>query len=605
MQHRDGLFFRFTAWESPLAIHRQNRGPLGTRSKNHKQSLMCLETFTAFLTRLLFPRSSWFVAVIVFAATSAAQDDKPVQSGHIKRGALSVQFQDNSQSPQILSGIDSLFNTTNAAGFDAYDPDEPRASAGLNFEHIISGHQNPNNKFTPRHGPYTLRVLPDGKSVVLTRRAIDSPWKVASTLKYTVHDPHSIDFEFRCTPEDASLFGTHGYALFFFANYMNNVKDIALHFRGHESMDAKEDWISADAPKGHADWNGGGNYRAITASDLPYDDDVKFRLNTWSYDWPRISRPFYYGRSAQGMTLILMFDRLHSDRDQIRFSLYKFKLPKHPRPAWDFQYVVNQVESGEQFGFRGRLVWKKFVSPEDCLHTYERWAKTLSAELPELPADRVQQLKQLGATVFTRSQSVLEVNANRKTIDDNDLALVSGFTQMTDLSLEETAIGDTGLSHLRDLQKLEWLNLYQTQIGNDGLKEIVQLRNLQHLPIGSTHVTDAGLAHLSSMKQLVYLGLRNNKVTDDGIKHLRPLVNLTGLHLGETKITNAGLIHLLGMTKLQTLWLDNTLVSDEAITTLGRLGSLRELHIVKTKITAAGVNRLNVLLPQCHITANP
>jgi hypothetical protein len=319
------------------------------------------------------PKVVWIVAMHLFVSPAAAQRGEQVQSSHIQRGELSVTFRDNSESPQVLSGVASLFNIKQAAGYDAYDPDVRGASAGLNFEHIISGHPSPNNKFTPRHGRFTLHELPDGKSVVLVRRAEDSPWKVASTLKYVVNEPHYIDFEFRCTPQDASLFGPRGYAIFFFANYMNDVEDVSLHFRGHQSPTAKEAWTSADAPRGHADWNRGGNYRAVAADDLEYDDEVQFRLNTWSYDWPRIAKPFYYGRTDRGMTLILMFDHLHSDRDQIRFSLYKFKLPKHPRPAWDFQYVISKVESRVEYGFRGRLVWKKFVSAEDCLNEYERW----------------------------------------------------------------------------------------------------------------------------------------------------------------------------------------------------------------------------------------
>jgi hypothetical protein len=322
------------------------------------------------------------LGVLAIFATSAAQTPsrKQVPSVHIQQGELSVTFRDNSQSPQVLSGIDALFNIKHAASYDAFDPDAHGASAGLNFEHIISGHQTPNNKFTPRYGRYTLHELSEDKSVVLVRRAEDCPWNVASSLKYVVNKPHSIDFTFRCTPRDAALFGSRGYAVFFFANYMNNVDDVSLHFRGKQSPHGEEDWIAADAPAGHADWNSGGNYRALVADDLAYDDDVEFRLNLWSYDWPRIAKPFFYGRTSHGMTLIVMFDRLHSDRDQIRFSLYKFKLPKHPRPAWDFQYVINRVESDVEYGFRGRLMWKKFVSAEDCFHEYERWAATLNGE---------------------------------------------------------------------------------------------------------------------------------------------------------------------------------------------------------------------------------
>jgi hypothetical protein len=322
------------------------------------------------------------IGMLTIFATAAAQTPggKQVSSTRIERGELLVTFRDNARSPEELSGIDALFNVKQAADFDAFDPDAQGASAGLNFEHIISGHESPHNAFAPRHGRYTLHKRPDGKSVTLVRRAEDCPWKVASTLTYVVNEPHYIDFVFRCTPEDASLFGSRGYAVFFFANYMNDVDDVTLHFRGYGSQDGAETWIAADAPAGHSDWNGGGNYCALAAEDLKYDDNVRFRLNSWSYDWPRIAKPFFYGRAGRDMTLILMFDRLNTERDQIRFSLYKFKLPKHPRPAWDFQYVINRVESGAEYGFRGRLVWKKFVSPEDCLDEYERWVAALNVE---------------------------------------------------------------------------------------------------------------------------------------------------------------------------------------------------------------------------------
>src|SRR5215510_2091791 len=71
----------------------------------------------------------------------------PVETLLIRRGNLSVLFRDNAQSPKVLSGIDSLFNVTAAPEFDAFDPLDAGASAGLNFEHIISGHRNASNAF--------------------------------------------------------------------------------------------------------------------------------------------------------------------------------------------------------------------------------------------------------------------------------------------------------------------------------------------------------------------------------------------------------------------------------------------------------------------------
>ena len=295
----------------------------------------------------------------------------------IRRGQLNVLFQDNSQSPRVLSGLQSLFHDGPSGDYDAFDPDAVGSSAGLNFEHIISGHNDKHNKFTPRHGAYTMHRI-DPSTIELRRRREDSPWDVSSRMRYSVVAPHYVDFEFTCIPHDPTRFGVRKYAIFFWADYMNQVDDVALHFLGQAGRDAAERWISADAPNTHADYIGGGTYRHLSAKPLVYDEDHNFKLNVWSYEWPRFTRPFYYGRAAHGMTLMLMFDRAYSDDEEMRFSLFKFKVDDERRkPAWDFQYVIHQVAAGREYGYRGRLVWKKFVSPEDCLREYETWTESL------------------------------------------------------------------------------------------------------------------------------------------------------------------------------------------------------------------------------------
>ena len=523
------------------------------------------------------------------------------QTIQVKQGRLSATFRDNRLSPGQLSGIDALFHTQRAPAFDAFDPEQKNASAGLNFEHIISGHRNPHNKFAPRQGRYTLHTVVPGRSVTLVRRAEDSPWKMDSRLTFTVVDPHYVDFDFECIPRDASLFGSRRYGIFFFANYMHDVENAALHFRGQTSATSDESWITATAPKSHPDWNRGGNYRSLPASDLAYDTDLGFRLNSWSYDWPRFTQPFYFGRAANNMTMILMFDRLHSEQDEIRFSLYKFKLPRHMRPAWDFQYVIHQIQTDQTYGFRGRLVWKPFVSPDDCQQEYHRWSAGHAKQTTGQRQQRVQGLRNIGATVFLRNGRVNEVSANRTSITDAQIPLLAGFKKMTDLSLEATRVSDVGAVHLRHLQQLEWLNLYRTQIGDRGLRSVGQLRSLTHLPIGATRVTDAGLTHLRNLKQLVYLGLRANPITDAGVRQLSELTQLEGLHLGETRVGDNGIRTLGKLRQLQKLWLDQTSVSDRAIDTLVQFQNLRELHISQTKITATGKSRLRKQLPKCRL----
>ena len=292
--------------------------------------------------------------------------------------APQVIVRDNSDSPERLSGLQSLFHRVTTPQFDAYDPDTPGASAGLNFEHIISGHRNPNNKFTPRHGKYTLYEK-TSESTVLVRRAEDSPWRVSSEFHYQLSEPEAIDFDFECQFHEPGLLGERGYAAFFFANYMNDVIDPALHFRGIGSESGEEQWIRAEAPKGHIDYNGGGSYRGLNAEPLNYDTNHDFKLNLWSYDYPRFTLPFYYGKASNGMCLILMCDKGVEPDEEIRFSLFKFKLKKFSRPAWDFQFVVRKVRPMIRYGFSGRLIWKPFESPEDCLNEYQRWIESRNA----------------------------------------------------------------------------------------------------------------------------------------------------------------------------------------------------------------------------------
>ena len=288
---------------------------------------------------------------------------------------LKLLVRDNSESPEVLSGLQSLYHRITAPDFDAYDPDTLGASAGMNFEHIISGHRNPNNKFTPRHGKYLLsRISPD--STVLVRKSEDSPWRVSSEFRYQLAEPNAIDFDFECQFHEPELFGERGYASFFFANYMNDVIDPALHFRGVASASGEERWIRAEASVRHPDYNGGGTYRDVDAEPLVYDDDHDFKLNLWSYDFPKFTQPFYFGKAANGMCLILMFDKGEEPDEEIRFSLFKFKLNKFPRPAWDFQFVVRKVRPLVKYKFGGRLIWKKFESPEDCQKEYQRWIES-------------------------------------------------------------------------------------------------------------------------------------------------------------------------------------------------------------------------------------
>jgi len=302
-----------------------------------------------------------------------AQDDGSgdFEMLEMSAGDLRVAAWDNTYSPNRLSGIRSLLNLRDAPDYDAF-------RVALNFEHVISGHRGPRNDFSPRHGPYRLKQI-TGTGVEWSRRAKDSPWSLESTMTLSLAPPNAIDFRFSCTPGDAELFGRFGYALLFWANYMNSLTDIDMHFLGITGPDSEEQWVSVQAPRTDYLHRHGGVYRSRDSKRLPIDDDHKSPWSVVSYDYPRFTRPFYYARADRGMVLIMMFDRMLTAEDEIRFAMYRFQVkPESRRPAWDFQYVIRRVESGRRYGFRGRLVWKKFESAADCQSEYERWAAALS-----------------------------------------------------------------------------------------------------------------------------------------------------------------------------------------------------------------------------------
>jgi Leucine-rich repeat (LRR) protein len=227
------------------------------------------------------------------------------------------------------------------------------------------------------------------------------------------------------------------------------------------------------------------------------------------------------------------------------------------------------------------------------------------ADQPESEKLAARELRELGLHVFIDLDSgrVDEVNGNgNERLTDADFTRVADLPMLTDLSLERTAIGDSGLKHVAGLTNLEWLNLYRTNVGDAGLENFVGLEKLQQLPIGETRVTDAGLPRIAKLKSLIYLGLRGNAITDAGLADLEGMTELTGLHLGQTEVSDRGLKGLNKLVNLERLWLHDTAVTNDGVQQLlANLSSLRELHLQRTRLTIDAIRELREAHPDCRI----
>jgi len=120
---------------------------------------------------------------------------------------------------------------------------------------------------------------------------------------------------------------------------------------------------------------------------------------------------------------------------------------------------------------------------------------------------------------------LIKVNLyDKKNVDDAGLQNLSGLTQIEELNLTSTAVGDAGVAHLRELKTLKVLEL------------------------GSTSISDAGLSNLSGLTAITELILYKTPITDDGMQHLESLSNLRQLNLESTRIRGGGLAVLAGIS---------------------------------------------------------
>ncbi|HET6569146.1 MAG TPA: c-type cytochrome domain-containing protein [Rhodothermales bacterium] len=112
-------------------------------------------------------------------------------------------------------------------------------------------------------------------------------------------------------------------------------------------------------------------------------------------------------------------------------------------------------------------------------------------------------------------------------------------------------------------QQITWLDLSDTQIDDDALAVLARFPNLSRLHLDRTAITDAGLANLGRLEHIEYLNLYGTQVTDAGLRQLASLTNLRSLYVWQTGATANGVAQLKGsLPRLQAnLGLDADSVS--------------------------------------------
>ena len=232
---------------------------------------------------------------------------------------------------------------------------------------------------------------------------------------------------------------------------------------------------------------------------------------------------------------------------------------------------------------------------------------------------------------------------------EEELDLLHGLTELTQLSLSGTTVTDAALGRLVGLRQLHELGLSEAAITEQVLKPLAQLPSLRRLYLQNcsgvtadtilaiqganpylyvevhpnqrflpTHnlpqtesltltgplTTDAMLAaSLKDARILTQLRLHNCGVTDEGLRSLRGLAQLTSLDLlGNGPVastggqfTDQGLEHIGQLSNLTHLSVWNCQLTDQGVHSIGRLTKLDFLELNSGHITDAGLRHLRPL----------
>lgn len=236
------------------------------------------------------------------------------------------------------------------------------AYGGLNFEHIIDGtaHQERKLLFEPRSWPMELRQI-DSHTVELYQ-APTPTYGVESCQRFELLQDGTIQLTIEVIPHKRAF--RFGYMGLFWASYIHQPEELGIYFLGWPARlvsesggkvpSAAAQWIHAKSPSHgllatHPSWD---DHRDFPRQE-PFPLTLVFNLSEYRY-----AEPWYFGVS-HGMALALVFRGL----ERVRFS----QSPSGGgtgNPAWDFQFLIPEVQFKKRYQFVLRALYMPYESAE-------------------------------------------------------------------------------------------------------------------------------------------------------------------------------------------------------------------------------------------------
>jgi len=245
--------------------------------------------------------------------------------------------------------------------------------AGLNLEHIMDGEKEFRDIdgvrdifFEPRRAPMQFTQISDRAAELY--QPPTPTFKVKSWTRFTLSAPHYIDFTFRCRATEKVF--AHDYLGLFWASYINAPEDKSMYLR----CDGRWQQLCTQVHNDESTV-----VHKHDAEKLAFDARDKNCLFI-NFSPLRFDEPLFYGHFRELM-FIMMFD-LPEPQTLLRFTHSpsgggQNAAAQTSNPAWDWQFIIPNVEVGHEYAYRARTVYRPRCSREEILAEYQRWKRAL------------------------------------------------------------------------------------------------------------------------------------------------------------------------------------------------------------------------------------
>lgn len=219
-------------------------------------------------------------------------------------------------------------------------------------------------------------------------------------------------------------------------------------------------------------------------------------------------------------------------------------------------------------------------------------------------------LKQLGAKVSETKGVVTQVEVKCDAFTEQDFRLLGSFSSITRLSISGKTITDSTVPLLTGLTNLEELSTNEIQLTDDGFKHLAAFKKLKSLALfhpafRNPQFTGSGLAHLKALPtlgKLTFAGSTAGDVALEAIGQLTQLKEFRTWHTAQSQAGNAHLVKLVNLTSLrigQRLpeWGKDTPISfdESTMATLAQIKSLESLELTEARLSARILPQLKAL----------